>query len=421
MIEASNGGSSLPVHSFSDAQYFVDIQIGTPPQSFKVVPDTGSSNLWVPGSKCGFTQIPCDIHNKFHSDKSSTYKANGTAFSIQYGSGACAGYLSSDDVTIAGLQVKDQTFGETTKEPGLAFVAAKFDGLFGLAFDSISVDHVTPLWYNLLSQGLVQDPVFSFWLSGDDAVDSELVFGGSNPAHYSGNFTYLPLTNETYWEFAMDDFQISGQSQGYCAKGCRAIADSGTSLLAGPAAIVTEINKKIGATGVMSAQCQAMIDEYGEKIIDDIANKMDPDAVCKDIHLCSTTNGDECGICKIVVGGLRAIFETTRSKTAIELALKHACDLLPSPMGESLVNCSSISSMPNVDIVLGGKTFTLTPDQYILKIGAAGEEECLSGFIGLDLPPQTGPLWILGDVFMRAYVTEFDFGQKQVGFATAKH
>lgn len=458
----SGKAASLPIKNYMDAQYYGAVSIGTPPQSFEVVFDTGSSNLWIPSSKCSFLQIPCDLHTTYDASKSSTYQKNGTSFAIQYGSGSLSGFLSTDTVGVAGISVKQQTFAEATKEPGIAFLFSKFDGILGMGFEQISVDHVAPVFNNMMDQGLVPKPVFSFWLNREQGsaagAGGELVFGGVDPAHYVGTHTWLPVTREGYWQFKMDDMTVGGASAGGCgAKGCAAIADTGTSLLAGPTEAVKKINEAIGAESVYVEECKMLIDQYGGDLIKDLTT-FSPKQVCASIGLCAAAKTPTkaeaaagraaaaarrmlsekfqlklakeeednkvggpavCAACELAVTYAEKLLADNATSAEVLAEMKEVCSLIPNQGGEAAVDCDKVSSMPDVEFVLGGKTFVLTADQYVLKVGSGKETECISGFMGLDVPPPMGPLWILGDVFIGPYHTVFDYGNARVGFAKA--
>jgi len=326
--------------------------------------------------------------------------------------------LSQDSIGISNLTVTGQVFAEITAEPGIAFIAAGFDGILGLAFSSISVDAVTPVWYNLLSQKLITQPVFAFWLNRDPNAPAhqggELVLGGVDPAHFTGPFTYVPVTKQDYWQFNMDSLVVDKTV--YCTGPCATIADSGTSLLAVPSAVATKINQQIGATGIFTGECGMIIEDYGTQIIQYLQSGVPPAQVCQAISLCP---GSLCGTCTTLMFYVELLVADNATDEEILKTMEELCQYIPSPNGESTVDCSLVPRLPNVVITLGGQKFTLTPSQYILKISSAGVDVCVSGFIGLDVPAPLGPIWILGDIFLGPYYTVFDFGNTRVGFAQA--
>ncbi|XP_020108048.1 aspartic proteinase-like [Ananas comosus] len=439
------GGSDVdivPLKNYLDAQYFGEIGIGTPPQNFTVIFDTGSSNLWVPSSKCYFS-IACLFHHKFKASKSSSYTKNGESCKITYGSGTISGFFSQDHVLVGDLLIKDQVFIETTRESSLTFLVAKFDGILGLGFPEISVGSVPPLWYSMAEQKLIDKKVFSFWLNRNenDENGGEIVFGGVDSKHFKGDHTYVPITRKGYWQFEMGDFLIDGHSTGFCAGGCAAIVDSGTSLLAGPTTIVTQINHAIGAEGVVSMECKEVVKEYGELILELLIAQTSPQKVCSKIGLCvfdgarnvgsgiesvvekqkkeRSSVGDNllCTACEMAVVWIENQLRENQTKEKILAYANELCERLPSPNGEATVACDLISSMPNIAFTIANKTFSLTPEQYVLKVEEVGQSMCISGFMAFDVPAPRGPLWILGDVFMGAYHTVFDFGNNKIGFA----
>jgi saccharopepsin len=251
------GRHDVLVDNFMNAQYFSEIELGTPPQSFKVVLDTGSSNLWVPSSECG--SIACYLHQKFDSSASSTYKKNGSDFAIQYGSGSLSGFVSQDTLKIGDLKIEGQDFAEATSEPGLAFAFGRFDGILGLGFDAISVNKIVPPFYKMIEQGLLDEPVFAFYLgdANKEGDSSEATFGGIDKDHYTGELINIPLRRKAYWEVDLDAIALGDDVAELDNTGV--ILDTGTSLIALPSNLAEMINTEIGAkkgfTGQYSVDC----------------------------------------------------------------------------------------------------------------------------------------------------------------------
>ncbi|KAG2726660.1 hypothetical protein I3760_01G124300 [Carya illinoinensis] len=430
--------------NYFDTQYYGEIGIGTPWQSFTVVFDTGSSHLWVPSSKCIFS-IACYLHSKYRARLSSTYTKIGKHCKIPYGSGYISGFFSQDDVRVGDLLVRNQVFSEVTGEGFFTFLGTEFDGILGLGFREMAVGLVTPVWYNMFEQHRISQKMFSFWLNRDPTsrLGGEVVFGGLDWRHFRGDHTYVPLTRNDYWQIEMGDILIENESTGLCKYGCAAIIDSGTSLLAGPTAVVAQINHAIGAAGFINMECKSVALKYGNMIWEYLIEGIRPEIICVDLGLCiynetrrvspniasmvqnRTQEGSSvgesafCTFCEMIVFWVQVQLKQQKAQEKVYKYVDELCEMLPNPLGKSFINCDKMAAMPYISLTIGNKSFPLSPEQYTLVVEEGHTTVCLSGFVPLDVPTPQGPLWVLGDIFLAAYHTVFDFANMRVGFAKA--
>ncbi|EJK50057.1 hypothetical protein THAOC_31014 [Thalassiosira oceanica] len=271
---ASGKTENVIIKDYSNAQYFGTLKIGTPPQEFTVIFDTGSSNLWVPKvdcQNCGYWFINGG-KDKYDNGKSSSYTADGSDFHIQvgvrfhssckhfsltlhrifqYGSGDVKGYFSVDSVTLADdISVTGQKFAEVSDAGGLGvgYVMGKFDGIMGLGFDGLALGGAKTVFKNAVDQGVVSQPVFAFQMGNN--ADGELTFGGYDDSKFTGDITWVNLAEPKYWLIDLDNVQVGSYSSGKT----NGIVDSGTSLITGPSAEIRKIASSVGASANLLGQ-----------------------------------------------------------------------------------------------------------------------------------------------------------------------
>uniref|UniRef100_A0A1I7YIC7 Peptidase A1 domain-containing protein n=1 Tax=Steinernema glaseri TaxID=37863 RepID=A0A1I7YIC7_9BILA len=366
-------GYPQKVNDYGDMEYLGNITIGTPPQQFLVVLDTGSANLWIPDSSCGkggssdcpdycsdpsFCQYVCDAScctasarravfssvcsskHQFDSSKSSTYKKNGKSWTIGYGDGSQVnGFLGEDTVRFGSLggsnqlTVPNTVFGQATSL-NENFVSDPTDGILGLAFTSLAVDGVVPPVINAIQQKLLDQPLFSVWMEDRGAADGVyggvFTYGAIDTEHCGPVVGYQPLSSATYFQFKMAGVSAGSYSS---QQSWDVISDTGTSYVGGPQDVVDAIAQAVGAQpadGGYTIACQ----------------------------------------------------------------------------GQS----------PDIVVTIGGKKYAISRKNYAVQVGNG---QCELGFFPMDSDGY-GPSWILGDTFIREWCQVYDIGQQRMGFAKAK-
>lgn len=219
-------------------QFLGTVGVGTPPQMFDVLFDTGSSNTWLWGSDCQTSA--CLRKHRYDSSLSFSSKlgpgSGDTSVTIRYGSGSISGSLRTDDFTLDDMVIHGQTFGAVYDENGAAFDLCDMDGIVGLALPGMSVEKKT-LMDNAVEQHAMKAPVFSFALyGGKDADASHITFGDVDTTLFDGDLMSSPIHGNKYWQINAIAIKVNGVEVGGCSaeKPCKVAVDSGTSSITGP-------------------------------------------------------------------------------------------------------------------------------------------------------------------------------------------
>jgi len=260
--------------------YWGDISIGSPPQQFKVIFDTGSGNLIVPSAEC--TVPGCQPHKKYSRKDSGTSKpvANEKgeeASEITFGTGQIEGDFYSDKVCIGESLCIDANFIAADKETTEPFQEIPFDGIMGLGFKDLSMGKGFNMIDELTEKGALPGGQISFYLT--DGGDSEVTFGGYKAEYLASDIVWAPVEVQSWWQVAIKDITFDNKPANLCDGECRVAVDTGTSMLAGPSDLVDKLSNMVDA----KADCSNFnsLPKLGFQIGDKVLNLMPDDYMDK--------------------------------------------------------------------------------------------------------------------------------------------
>jgi len=281
----------VPVQSDADtvsykSVYFGTISVGTPEQQqFSVVFDTGSGHVIIPSQACA--SETCTIHRRYRRELSLhavdiDYDGSPVQpgaprdqITVAFGTGEVTGQFVNDRLCLgsetegwlapsvalppkAAAQRPDTSSGasvppkdddqsrpncvdlrivtatEMTHEPFHAFA---FDGVLGLGLDGLALAPEFSFFGMMTAQRRLDQPSFGVFLADSDEESSEISFGGHSPELVRSGLSWAPVAFPElgYWQVAITRLRIGNTTMDFCEDGqCRAVVDTGTSLLAVP-------------------------------------------------------------------------------------------------------------------------------------------------------------------------------------------
>lgn len=246
--------AAVPKHA---TQYYGVVNVGTPAQEFRVVFDTASGQLILPGAKCD--DAACVSHRRFASANSSSAVQIGWADDptkpLADGDDRDTKSLTMLTTDVSGEFVRDKVcvgagkdqlcgvsdFVSLLEEQDDPFAGLAFDGVLGLARTSTDAKEFNVL-QSLMATEKAGHAMFGLYLAAASSEGSELVFGGFRKERLAEELFWAPVSSPDSWQITIDDITVDGKPSHLCSKGgCEAGIDTGSSLVLAPGNILGKL------------------------------------------------------------------------------------------------------------------------------------------------------------------------------------
>ncbi|KAJ4396532.1 hypothetical protein N0V93_000752 [Gnomoniopsis smithogilvyi] len=213
---SNSSGVNVPVTDWfnrTDNQWYTTFSVGTPPQNFTALFDTGSPSFIVGGSTC----TTCGTKNLFDPSLSSTYvDSPGTYENYLFSTGAdsipfsepegATGYLVQDTIAWGDLKVENQSF-VLCNTMADALDVMPIDGIMGMSLPEGS----TSWYWNLVDSGQLESPYYSFYIPPGDINGGEVTLGGYDTTKFEGDliWTDAPAAySKLFGSYVLDQYAM---------------------------------------------------------------------------------------------------------------------------------------------------------------------------------------------------------------------
>jgi len=382
--------------------YSGTISIGKPAQEFRVVFDTGSAHIVVPSSDC--TNETCLEHRRYSLSNSASALAinvDGSAVpedelcdqvTIGYGTGAITGEFvreqvcpgASADIASADAPCMDVNIVMAVDMTAQPFQSFKFDGIFGLALDSLALSPEFSFFGSMHSKSAASAQFGVFLADGEDGQQSEIALGGHNVARTLTPLQWAPVAMPKlgYWQVRVKEVRVGGVALDVCKDGtCRGIVDTGTSHLGVPGATLEDFMDRLSVdTEQATSDCREVAGKDLEIVLEgEITLNLTPEHYMRPLSLQADGN----------VGPSNGTFPDG-DKSSAQAAL-------PYPAVDSSSSAVAVAEP--------------------LASQPAESHVCVPRLMPVNLPDPLGPkLFLLGEPVLHRYYTVYDWSDKRIGF-----